>query len=51
MLKILKKLLAYNNRLYNPNVSDLKQMIIYEYHNKPYVGHPNYQNMLTTLRK
>ena len=37
--------------LYIPNVTYLKQEILDEYHNIPYVGHPGYQKLITTLSK
>jgi hypothetical protein len=44
-------LLLYNNRLYVPNSTDLEvQLIMDEFHRRPYVGHPGYQKMVTTVR-
>jgi hypothetical protein len=34
--------LLYKNRIYVPNVQDLKCMILHEMHNVPYAGHPRY---------
>ena len=34
-----------------PDVAYLKLLILNEMHKPPYVGHPGYQNMITTLRK
>jgi hypothetical protein len=44
-------LLLYNNRLYVPNSTELKHLIMDEFHRRPYVGHPGYQKMVTTVRK
>jgi hypothetical protein len=44
-------LLLYNNRLYVPNSTDLRHLIMDEFHRRPYVGHPGYQNMVTTIRQ
>jgi hypothetical protein len=44
-------LLLYNNRLYVPNSTDLKCLILDEFHRRPYVGHPGYQKMVTTVRQ
>jgi hypothetical protein len=44
-------LLTYKGRLYIPNCDDLKRFILDELHKRPYVGHPGYQKMITTLRK
>lgn len=46
-----KGLITYHNRMYIPNIEILKQMIMYEHHNRPYVGHPGYQKMIIALRK
>jgi hypothetical protein len=42
---------VYNNRLYIPDSTKLKNLIIDEFHRTPYVGHPGYQNMITTTRQ
>jgi hypothetical protein len=34
--------LLYKNRVYVPNVQELKLMILKEMHNVPYAGHPGY---------
>ena len=39
------------NRLYIPNSTDLKTIILNEMHKKPYSGHPGYQKTITMLRK
>jgi hypothetical protein len=44
-------LLLYNNRLYVSNSMDLRHLIMDEFHRRPYVGHPGYQKMITTVRQ
>jgi hypothetical protein len=44
-------LLLYNNRLYVPSSTDLRHLIIDEFHKRTYVGHPGYQKMITTVRQ
>jgi hypothetical protein len=44
------ELLLYNNRLYLPNSKDLRQLVMDEFHRRPYVSHPGYQKMITTIR-
>jgi hypothetical protein len=39
-------MLMYNNRLYIPNSSELKNLIMDEFHKRPYVGHLVYQKMI-----
>jgi hypothetical protein len=41
----------YNNMMYIPNSTELKNLIMDEFHKRPYVGHPGYQKMITTTRK
>ena len=41
----------FNGRIYVPTESELKKIIMQETHNVPYVGHPGYQNTLTTIKK
>jgi hypothetical protein len=36
------EILMYKNKIYVPNVQDLKLMILNEMHNVPYAGHPGY---------
>jgi len=45
------ELFVYKNRLYIPNIPDLKLLILNEVHKSPYSGHPGYQKMITMLRK
>jgi hypothetical protein len=44
-------LLMYKNRLYVPESNEIKLLILYELHKKPYSGHPGYQKLITMLRK
>ena len=46
-----KALILYKNRLYIPNVSKIKLLILNEIHKTPYSGHPSYQKTITMLRK
>jgi hypothetical protein len=46
-----KGLLRIKNRLYIPDATDLKLIILDEVHKKPYFGHPGYHKTITTLRK
>ena len=40
-----KGLLLYKNRLYIPNVPNIKLMISNEIHKTPYSGHPGYKRL------
>jgi hypothetical protein len=42
--------LLYRNKIYVPNVQDLKLMILNEMHNFPYVGHPGYQKIVAIVK-
>ena len=44
-------LLTYKNRIYIPNVADLRRVIMDEIHQAPYSGHPRYQKTIATARK
>ena len=44
-------LILFKNRLYVPNISEIKILILNEIHKSPYSGHPGYQKMITMLRK
>jgi hypothetical protein len=44
-------LLMYKNRLYIPEVEEIKLLILNELHKNPYSGHPGYQKIITMLRK
>jgi hypothetical protein len=43
-------LLLYKNRVYVPNVQELKLTILKEMHNMAYVGHPGYQNTVAAVK-
>jgi hypothetical protein len=34
-----------------PNSIDLRFLIMDEFHRRPYVGHPGYEHMVTTVRQ
>ena len=42
--------LLYKNKVYVPNVHELKLMILKEMHNVPYVGHPGYQKIVVAVK-
>jgi hypothetical protein len=42
--------LLYKNKIYVPNVQNLKLMIFNEMHNVPYAGHPGYQKNVATIK-
>jgi hypothetical protein len=44
-------LLRFENRLYMPDLAELKLIVVDEVHKKPYSVHPGYQKTITTLRK
>ena len=44
-------LMLYKNRLYVPNVLEIKLLILNEVHKSPYSEYSGYQNMITILRK
>jgi hypothetical protein len=43
-------ILQYKNKIYVPNVQDLKLMILNEMHNVTYVGHPGYQKIVAAVK-
>jgi hypothetical protein len=43
-------ILLYKNRVYVPNVQELKLMILNEMHNVPYAGHPGYQKIVVAVK-
>jgi hypothetical protein len=43
-------LLLYKNRVYVPNVRELKLAILKEMHNVAYVGHPGYQKTVVAVK-
>ena len=44
-------LVRFQDRIYVPNCSELKKLILREFHVKPYLGHPGYQKTMTTNKK
>ena len=44
-------LLTYKNRVYIPNVADLRRIVMDEIHQAPYSGHPGYQKTIATAKK
>jgi hypothetical protein len=40
----------FGNRFYVPNSQELRNLVLKEMHNVPYVGHPGYQKTITTVR-
>eukprot|EP00253_Pinus_taeda_P023951 PITA_23951 len=44
-------LIYFKQRLYVPNQSRIKNLIMDEFHISHYAGHPGYQKMITTIRK
>jgi hypothetical protein len=43
-------ILLYKNRIFVPNVQDLKHMILHDMHNVPYAGHLGYQKTMATIK-
>jgi hypothetical protein len=44
------EILMYKGRIYVPNSQELKNLILREVHNVPYVGHPRYQKTITVVK-
>jgi len=44
-------LARFRDKIYVPNNSDLKKVILREFHVKPYSGHLGYHNTLTTVKR
>ena len=44
-------LLTYKGRVYIPNVTELRRVVIDEIHQAPYYGHPGYQKIIAIARK
>ena len=40
----------YRDRIYVPNSWELKNLILGEMHNVPYVGHPGYHKTIATVK-
>jgi hypothetical protein len=43
-------ILLFRDKVYVPNTQELRNMVLKEMHNVPYVGHPGYQKTITTVR-
>jgi Mg2+/Co2+ transporter CorB len=43
-------ILLHKNRIFVPNVQDLKCIISHEMHNLPYARHPRYQKTVTAVK-
>ena len=43
-------LLMHKNIIYVPSSRELRNLVLKEMHNVPYVGHPSYQKTITTVR-
>jgi hypothetical protein len=43
-------LLMHKNRIYVPSSRELRNLVLKEMHDAPYVGHPGYQKTITTVR-
>lgn len=46
-----ENILLYKRIIYVPDVPAVKEIILHEMHKVPYVGHPEYQKTLTTIKK
>ena len=44
-------LLTYKNKIYIPNVEDLRRVVMDEINQAPYSAHPGYQRTIATTRK
>ena len=44
-------ILLHKNRVFVPNVQDLKCIILHEMHNVPYAGHPGYQKTVAAVKR
>jgi hypothetical protein len=43
-------LLMHKNRIYVPSSRELRNLVLKEMHNVPYVGHPGYQKTIAAVR-
>ena len=44
-------LVRFRDKIYVPDSSELKKVILREFRTKPYSGHPGYQKTLTAVKK
>ena len=47
----IEKLVRFRDRIYVPDNSELKKVILRDFHVKPYLGHPGYQKILTAVKR
>ena len=45
------EILKFKNRIYIPNSSELRKLVLQEMHDAPYACHPGYQKTVTTIKK
>jgi hypothetical protein len=45
-----EEILVYRGIIYVPNSQELKNMILREMHNVPYVGHPTYHKTIAVVK-
>ena len=45
------ELLTYKNKIYIPNMADLRRIVMDEIHQALYSGHPGYHKTIATARK
>jgi hypothetical protein len=43
-------IIMYKNRIYVPNVQDLKHIILHEMHNVPYARHSRYHKTMVAIK-
>lgn len=48
---IMDGLVKLRDGIYVPDNSELKKVILREFHAKPYLGHPSYQKTLTAMKR
>jgi hypothetical protein len=41
----------HKNRICVPNYEEIGNLVLKEMHNVPYVGYPNYQKTIATIRR
>lgn len=45
------KMLTFRNKIYVPNQDSIKQLLLDEFHKKPYDAHPRYNKLFSTIKK
>jgi hypothetical protein len=43
-------LLMHKNIIYVPSSKELRNLVLKEMHNNPYIGHPSYQKIIAALK-